>query len=401
MQSPISLFFSYSHKDTDLRNELETHLSTLRRSGKIAAWHDRQITAGKEWAQEINHYLEAAQIILLLVSADFIASYYCYEIEMDIAIKRHEAGTARVIPIILRPTDWEDTPLGKLQALPMGAKAVTQWTNQDEAFLDIVREIRRVAEELTVSIHPAPPKLLPSLWVHGWAKRGYDGAPTVELDWTEYFDIKGQPRRIADQMTWEQVLFPQLEKAREHLPMGTTIDVRGLLPLSAALAIGTQFPYSPGYTFQVQQRTTGQDALWRSNVQPSDATFKVVQTRGKSGDQMLLALSISGSAEQEILQLFEASPDQFDSVVYAEPVSGTGERAIATDADAVALAIRAKELIQQYRNQYNAKCTHLVLYCPMGFALFLGQRLRVVGDVVTYERVADRVYQSSVRLSTG
>lgn len=100
--SNILVFFSYSHKDHNLREQLAAHLSSLRRSGKIAAWHDRQITAGKEWEQEIRHYLDSAQIILLLVSADFMASDYCYEIEMDVAIKRHEAGTARVIPIILR-----------------------------------------------------------------------------------------------------------------------------------------------------------------------------------------------------------------------------------------------------------------------------------------------------------
>ncbi len=137
-----SIFFSYSHKDEELRDQLEVHLSALKRSGLIDTWHDRIILAGDEFGDEISENLEAADIILLLVSADFIASDYCYAVEMRRALERHDAGEARVIPVILRPCDWHDTPFGKLQAAPKDGKAVRSWPDLDEAFLDIVRAIK-------------------------------------------------------------------------------------------------------------------------------------------------------------------------------------------------------------------------------------------------------------------
>lgn len=145
---PIQLFFSYSHKDEPLRDELESHLSSLKRNGIISDWHDRKIGAGVEWANAIDQNLEHADMILLLVSADFLASDYCYDIEMKRALEKHKTGEARVIPVILRPTDWSDAPFAHLQALPRDAKPVSTWSNQDEAWLDITKNIRKVCQEI-------------------------------------------------------------------------------------------------------------------------------------------------------------------------------------------------------------------------------------------------------------
>jgi hypothetical protein len=106
---------------------LEVHLKLLKRQDIIQDWHDRDISAGTEWARQISTQLETADIILLLISPDFIASDYCWDIELKRAMERHEAGEARVIPIILRQTDWAGAPFGKLQALPKDAKPVTLW----------------------------------------------------------------------------------------------------------------------------------------------------------------------------------------------------------------------------------------------------------------------------------
>lgn len=148
----LTLFYSYAHKDESLRDELNKHLKLLQRQNIIDAWYDRDITAGTEWAQAIDTHLNTANIILLLISADFLASDYCYDKEMNRAIARHENQEARVIPIILSPCDWTSAPFGKLQALPIahgeGAKAVTTWSNQDEAFSMIATGIRKAVTEI-------------------------------------------------------------------------------------------------------------------------------------------------------------------------------------------------------------------------------------------------------------
>lgn len=136
------LFFSYSHKDEALRDRLEVHLSALRREGAISTWHDRRITAGDALGQQIDEQLERADIILLLVSPDFLASDYCHDVEMQRALARHAEGSARVIPVILRPCDWQHTPFAHLLAAPTDGKPITRWPDEDEAFLEVVRQIR-------------------------------------------------------------------------------------------------------------------------------------------------------------------------------------------------------------------------------------------------------------------
>src|SRR5437868_4372586 len=152
--APVSVFYSYAHVDEALRQQLETHLSLLRRQGLISEWHDREILPGAQWAEEIDKHLQTASIILLLVSPDFLASDYCYEIEMQRALERHERGEARVIPIILRPCDWKTSPFAQLQSLPRDGKAVRTWQNQDEAFLTIAEGLRRVIERQQVPRSP-------------------------------------------------------------------------------------------------------------------------------------------------------------------------------------------------------------------------------------------------------
>ena len=158
---PVNIFFCYTHEDEGLLNRLKRHLTPLRRQGLIDVWYDRDISAGTEWEQEIHQHLNAAQIILLLVSPDFIYSDYCYGIEMKRAIERHERGETQVIPIILRPVSWQGSPFSKLQALPTDAKPVisSSWVYQDEAFFNVVEGIRKVVEQLSAqpTVKPAMP----------------------------------------------------------------------------------------------------------------------------------------------------------------------------------------------------------------------------------------------------
>lgn len=157
MSSPIDVFFSYAHKDEALRDELAAHLSVLRRQGEIRDWHDRQIGAGEDWRAAIGRNIEAARIILVLVSADFLASDYGYA-EMKRALERHQRGEALLIPILVRPFhDWKNSELGGLQALPANAKPVTTWGNHDLAWDDVVKGIRAAIANIRLSETPLPP----------------------------------------------------------------------------------------------------------------------------------------------------------------------------------------------------------------------------------------------------
>jgi WD40 repeat protein len=139
---PIEVFYSYADTDEDLRSELDKHLSLSRCKRLIAPWHRRLITAGQNWTRALDQHLNTASVILLLISADFVASDYCYGTEMQRAMERHNAGDARVLPILLRPVDWQSAPFGKLQMLPSNGKPITEWHNRDAAFADIVQGIR-------------------------------------------------------------------------------------------------------------------------------------------------------------------------------------------------------------------------------------------------------------------
>jgi tetratricopeptide (TPR) repeat protein len=145
---PLRVFLSYSHRDEQLCERFLIHLSQLKRDGLIEAWNDRRITAGTEWAGAIDEQLNSAHIIILLVSADFLASDYCNDIEMRRALERGQKGEARVVSVILKPCDWETSRFARLQALPKGGKPVVDWKSTDHGFVDAVKGLRRLIIEL-------------------------------------------------------------------------------------------------------------------------------------------------------------------------------------------------------------------------------------------------------------
>src|SRR5258708_508215 len=145
---PFSVFISYSHQDKKFRQELDKHLSNLKRQNIITSWYDGDIRPGTEWQPQIMEHLHTAQIVLLLISADFMASDFCYSIEMTQAIARHDANQARILPLILRPTDWKGAPFAKLKVLPTDGKAITRWPTHDDAFENIIQGIREAVDDL-------------------------------------------------------------------------------------------------------------------------------------------------------------------------------------------------------------------------------------------------------------
>lgn len=144
----ISVFLSYSHKDDIFKQELDTHLVMLKRNKIISTWNDSKIIPGQDIDEEVKKYLLSADIVILLISADFLSSDYCYEKEMLNALERHALGQTKVIPVIVRDCDWQETPFKNLKALPHDGKSISRWDDKDEAYLEVVKGIKTVINNI-------------------------------------------------------------------------------------------------------------------------------------------------------------------------------------------------------------------------------------------------------------
>lgn len=151
-----TVFFSYCHADEVLRDQLQKHLSAMQRQGLIETWYDRRIPAGDHIDHSIMRELERADVVLLLVSPDFLASDYCNDVEVRRALERHDAGECRVIPVILRHCDWHGTPFGKLNATPKDGKPVRAFADLDEGFLQVVQAIKAALPKSPTQRPPPP-----------------------------------------------------------------------------------------------------------------------------------------------------------------------------------------------------------------------------------------------------
>src|SRR5260221_721836 len=205
----IKLFYCYAHEDKPIRDELEKHLSWLRRRYQLINWHDREIMPGEEWEQAIDMHLNTANLILLLISSDFMNSDYCYGKEMRRALERHRAGTCRVIPILLRPTYWEDAPFSSLQLLPTDARPSTRWSDRDEAFQDVVTEISRTIKDLLISLKTKEEWIREGNALNGLkryeeALAAYEQAIRLDPNYTYAYLFKGNA--LSDLKRYEEAL---------------------------------------------------------------------------------------------------------------------------------------------------------------------------------------------------
>ena len=227
--SPVILFYSYAHKDEPLRNELEKHLSLLQRQGIIKTWHDRKIAPGTNWVQAIDSHLKEATIILLLISPDFMASDYCYSNEMQFALDRHKQGLAHVIPVLLRPVDWQNAPFSHLQYLPLNKQPVTLWENQDAALLEVVTGIRAAIAKIRAPMvqkasRPSTSagsqnrqrllRRVRARWIQGMLEKSLHQATLIALGLQEQPDALANPWSLIVQET---------EQTARMLPAGTRI----------------------------------------------------------------------------------------------------------------------------------------------------------------------------------
>ncbi|HEY0753998.1 MAG TPA: FxSxx-COOH system tetratricopeptide repeat protein [Ktedonobacteraceae bacterium] len=142
--SPLDIFCAYAPEDEYWYQKLNTHLSLLQRLEQISTWSANQAVAGSDWVEEINAHLKRAAIILLLISPDFLASDFCYSAEMQDALERQRMGATQVIPLLVRPVDWQGAPFAHLQVLPTQARFLATWENEDLAFASVVESLRQV-----------------------------------------------------------------------------------------------------------------------------------------------------------------------------------------------------------------------------------------------------------------
>lgn len=148
------VFYSYSHKDAELRERLGTYLAPLAQRKKIIEWHDREIEPGANWETEISSQLDSDHLILLLVSADFLASEYCFGVEVEKALTRLKHGEVKVVPVLIKPCLWKESRFSELQIIPRDAKAISSWASPEEALNDVAAEISK----LVAAAPPSPPE---------------------------------------------------------------------------------------------------------------------------------------------------------------------------------------------------------------------------------------------------
>ena len=148
---PVNIFYFYDSADRGLRDELDKHFSNFKRQGLITTWDDREITLAYR-VTAIEEHVNEAHIILFLLSPDFMASDYAERAEVQRVLKRHEAGEAHVIPVLLRPVHLDNSLFAKFQVLPSDGKPVTTWSNRDKAFFNISDNIRKVAMQIRKSV---------------------------------------------------------------------------------------------------------------------------------------------------------------------------------------------------------------------------------------------------------
>ncbi|MCY0999879.1 SAVED domain-containing protein [Myxococcus sp. MISCRS1] len=303
--------------------------------------------------------------------------------------------------------DWRMDGLGLRQGVNPRAivlDAMREWVERSG-------EVKRVTRESLVAFLRARELFAPleegptvSLWVHGWARRRWEGPPpTEELDWTGCFER--DTRRHPEEAVWRERLWPELRAARRRLmerAEGALVDVRGKVPLSVSLAVGSQFSEAAGFRLRAEQFTRGETFLWRSDVGASERRLRVVEREGApEGQALLVVFQLTGDAGAE-RERFEAEhPGVHRAVLVLEPEEGTGDGAVRSAGDAVAFAVQAREFIRRARSRYRVRMTHLLLYAPSTCALFLGQRLNAVGPVVVHELALDGRYVPVLTVQTG
>jgi hypothetical protein len=403
-------FVSYNSRDRAWAEWISWILEAAGYSVVVEAWDFRP---GGNFALDMQRAIQGSERTIAVLSDNYLQAEYTHP-EWAAAFSKDPQSLKRLlIPIRVRDCS-PDGLLGQIIYVDLVDCGPDQ---AKERVLAILKERTKPATaprfpgETPAAVAPtfpgtsaAAPAATLNLGVYGWQSPRPDSPPLVELDWQQYCDRES--RTVPSLETWDTILFPALKQAKQTLAETAspgTLALLGNRPLTMTLAIGFTFPMVGGYTFQIQQFTSGKTApsLWYTNATPSAAKLKICREQGMEGNNLIVAIGISADIWEDVSAFQKGHRAEFDGVVYLEPDQGPGFQALASDADAVAIALHAKELIRQYRRQYQAKQVHLILACPATFALCLGQQLNALGQITAYERTEDGGYQAAMCLRTG
>ncbi len=385
--SPVKVFYSYADADEKLCKKLETHLRMLHLEGLITELHKHQIVAGTNWRQTIDEHLSTASLILLLVSPDFFASDFCISFEMQKALERHEAGETRVIPIILRPTDWTNAPFAKLKCLPSNKKPVTDWRNRDKAYLDIAQGIRSAIDNLSTSIRSllqrvsAPAEKSVKVHFNSIKSPNLGEKPDYGRDWCEYFE--GEPQQKGHQTNdpdaWNTILLPDLKNLEWEVSQGTScrlLQVKGVARLSPWFAFGFVFS-EHAYTIAFH---TLKEEVFRTDAR-ANPDFRLFAPLGEEGEVLdsegitvAVGISVTRSLEKDVRQYLEQRTENIAALLLLQSETSN----LQASGDVVALAQQVKRSLYDFIRHRRAQRLLLFYLGPAFGACFIGHWLNAV-----------------------
>lgn len=224
-----NVFISYAHEDESFRDELVKHLSVLRQQGLISDWHDRQIRAGQAWEAEIEKNIKIADVILLLVSPDFLSSHFCYSVELKLATDLLETRSGvKVIPIILRPCDWEHSPVARFQVLPTDGIPITLWKTKDDAFTSVIKGLRSVLSKEVGASPPAKEAVIQQSDMTDLIRHARHGFPDdVDVIMNRIDSAEDEREQRFLQFVLSCVELPSgMDRIKEYLTKGTVAQTR-------------------------------------------------------------------------------------------------------------------------------------------------------------------------------
>lgn len=405
----VAIFISYRRSDsTDTVGRIYDRLSDS--FGKESVFKDvDSIPLAVDFRQEIDDQIKSSKVILAVIGANWL-KVLKERFEDPHDWVRIELETALLYKIPILPVLVNGAQLPHAADLPISLRNLVSQNNtqvrQDPDFhTDMDRLIERLKKRFNLmdsnqgrdqSRFTSP--RIPQVWLHGWSP--YQPSPEdepfdFEIPWSDFYQ---KPCTFPSLEQWEEEKFErQLRKLKEKIASSypsQLIEFRSTLPLAPMVAVGHVFSKAGHYKLRIKQN----GGIWQSETtQHSSLSFETKTIRDKVGSDLLIGFSITGNAWSDMERLIDISSIDFNSIVHAQ-IPKPGSTSI-NNSDAVKLAIQAKDLIRDYGKRFNANRIHLIIFCPAAFALFLGQYLNGLGEILVYE-YKDRSYQAAVRLRT-